>query len=258
MNNSFNIHRFNLLLKRQWLEFGKIFLITLVVAVGIFVAFYGLTLLPLQTIREIPYRLRFREPLYLIFGFLFISIIASTYFAHLGQKSKAIIDLLIPASTLEKLLAGILFTSILSTLSFTLLFYVTDFAFISYIKTHFLSSKSAEDFENIKGFFTQNDFRNFIPFYAMPLVVTSVFMLGSIYFNRFHYIKTAICIMLFGGILTYILSKASEVLFSGKIQTGMGNNHGKDSFEWIALVILLIFTLITWTISYVRLKEKEV
>lgn len=258
MNNTFNIHRFNLLLKRQWLEFGKIFLITLVVAVGIFVAFYGLALFPLQDITEMPYRLRFREPLFSIFGFLFISIIASAYFAHLGQKSKAIIDLLIPASTLEKFLAGILFTTILSTLSFTLLFYVTDLAFISYIKTHFQNSGSVVGLENIKGFLAQNEFKDFIPLYAMPLVVTSVFMLGSIYFNRFHYIKTAICIMLFGGILTYILSQVSEVLFSGKIQTGMGNNHGKDNFEWIALIILLAFTLFTWTISYVRLKEKEV
>ncbi len=258
MNNTFNLHRFNLLLKRQWLEFGKIFLITLVVAVGIFVAFYGLTLFPLREVSDVPYRLRFREPLYLIFGFLFISIIASAYFAHLGQKPKAIIDLLIPVSTLEKFLAGILFTSILSTLSFTLLFYITDFAFISYIKTHFQNSKNIEDFESIKGFLAQNKLNNFIPLYAAPLVVTSIFMLGSIYFNRFHYIKTAICIMLFGGILSYIFSKTSDILFSGKIQTGMGNNHGKGTFEWIAFIILLTFTLITWAISYVRLKEKEV
>ncbi len=258
MNNTFDIHRFSLLLKRQWLEFGKIFLITLVVAVGIFVAFYGFTLFPLENITEMPSRLRFREPLFSIFGFLFISIIASAYFAHLGQKSKAIIDLLIPASTLEKFLAGILFTSILSTLSFTLLFYITDFAFISYIKTHFQNPRNVEGLANIKGFLAQNDFKDFIPLYVTPLMVTSVFMLGSIYFNRFHYIKTAICTMIFGGILTYILSKISDVLFSGKIRINVGNNYGKDQLEWVAFIILLTFTLITWAISYVRLKEKEV
>jgi hypothetical protein len=258
MNNTFNLHRFNLLLKRQWLEFGKIFLITLLVALGVFVAFYGVTLLPLRELTDMPYRLRFREPLYLMFGFLFVSVIASSYFAHLGQKPKAIIDLLIPASILEKFLAGVFFTSILSTLSFTILFYITDFAFISYIKTYFQSSGNVEEIERIKGFLAQNDFRNFIPFYAMPFAVTSLFMLGSIFFNRFHYIKTTISIMLFISILVYIFSKTSEILFSGKTSISIENNQGKDFFEWMALIFLLIFTLITWTISYVRLKEKEV
>ena len=98
MNNTFNLQRFGLLLKRQWLEFGKIYLVSLVVALGVIIAFYGFALWPylIQTVKEpFDFRLNFREPLFFIFGFIFISIIASNHFAHLGQKPKAIIDLLL-------------------------------------------------------------------------------------------------------------------------------------------------------------------
>ena len=218
MNHTFKIHRFTLLLKRQWLEFGKIFLVTLLVAVGVIIAFYGLTLLPIKGIVEIPYLLRFREPLFLIFGFLFISVISSAYFAHLGQKSKAIIDLLIPASTFEKFLTGVFYTSILSVLSFILVFVLTDFIFISYIKSYFQSQANLTDIENIKSFFAKVEFDDLIPFYTIPFLVTSIFMLGSIYFNRFHYIKTAISVMIFSGIWSYIIFKTGELAFNDRIR----------------------------------------
>lgn len=256
MNNTFNIHRFNLLLKRQWLEFGKIFLITLLVATGVIIAFYGLTLLPLEKFDYIPHRLGFREPLFFIFGFLFISIIASSYFAHLGQKSKAIIDLLIPASTFEKFLAGFFFTSILSVVAFLLIFIITDWAFVAYIKSYF-NKGNLEELAEVKTFFSKNDISSFAPLYLAPFVVTSIFLLGSAYFNRFHYIKTSICVMLFSGTWTYIVMNTVEVLLSGKASINR-NGHGKEAMEWMLFAIIAVFTLIVFYITYVRLKEKEV
>lgn len=258
MNNTFNLNRFTLLLKRQWLEFGKIFLITLLVATGVIVAFYGLTLFPIKQVVEVPYLLRFRDPLFLIFGFLFISVISSAYFAHLGQKSKAIIDLLIPASTFEKFLTGVFYTSILSVLSFILVFLLTDFIFISYIKSYFQSQANLTDIENIKSFFARVEFYDLIPFYTIPFLVTSIFMLGSIYFNRFHYIKTAIILMIFNGLVWYILMKASDIIFSGKMSVDGGINTGRENSQWISFSLIAIFSIIAWVIGYIRLKEKEV
>lgn len=255
MNNTFNTHRYALLLKRQWLEFGKIFLITLLVATGVTVAFYGLTLLPLEEVGFVDHRLGFREPLFVIFGFLFISIIASSYFAHLGQKSKAIIDLLIPASTFEKFLAGFFFTSILSILSFLLIFMITDWAFVSYIKSHFKSTQELEELAKIKTFFSRNEINSFVPVYVMPFTVTSVFLLGSTYFNRFHYIKTAICVMIFSGLWTYIVFNAGDALMSDKVAI---NRHGKNDVEWLIFAAISLCTLAVFYITYVRLKEKEV
>jgi hypothetical protein len=260
MNNTFNPQRFGLLLKRQWLEFGKIYLVSLVVALGVIIAFYGFALWPylIQTLKEpFDFRLNFREPLFFIFGFIFISIIASNHFAHLGQKPKAIIDLLIPASTFEKFLTGIFFTSILTYVSFILLFYLTDLAFITKLKGLY-----ADDLTNLEYFFPKNNPNVFLPLYIAPFFVTSLFLLGSIYFNKFHYIKTAISVMIFSGILSAILFKTGAFLFEGKIliqEENRNMNHmSQNTAEWLGLLLLVVLTGIFWSITYVRLKEKEV
>jgi len=260
MNNTFNIQRFGLLLKRQWLEFGKIYLITLVVVFGVTVAFYGFNIFPLERFRG-PHDLGFREPLFVIFGFLFITIIASSYFAHLGQKPKAIIDLMIPASTFEKFLGAIIFTSLMSTISFLLIFYITDLAFISYLKSN-LTEVGAKEILFITEKEFISDFRELRFVYMLPLFVTSVFLLGSIYFNRFHYIKTAISVMIFSGIWTYIIYNSGRFLFDNKIL--IHNEDGRlgwlerSYIEMYMILLLALLTYIFWAITYVRLKEKQV
>lgn len=272
MNNTFNIQRFGLLLKRQWLEFGKIYMITLLVALGILVAFYSLTLWPyiMQMEHFSARQLNFREPLFLIFGFLFITVIASSYFAHLGQKPKAIIDLMIPASTFEKFLGGILFTAVLATASFTLLFYLTDLAFVAKIRSVYHSTTTATSFtdeagkvttvtDNIAYFFTKNEI--FKPLFVAPFFITSIFLLGSIYFEKFHYIKTTIVVMIFSGIWTAITVKAAKELFEGRVRVNeeVAFRMNERSTAEILLTLLLLFlTAVFWSITYVRLKEKQV
>ncbi|HTN00177.1 MAG TPA: hypothetical protein VL088_15580 [Pedobacter sp.] len=270
MNNTFNIQRFGLLLRRQWLEFGKIYLITLAVVLGVIITFYGFA--TWSTIAEnYPFSERsmhFREPLFLIFGFLFITVISSSYFAHLGQKPKAIIDLMIPASTFEKFLTGILFTAVLSTISFLVIFYLTDLAFVSKLRsiahstTKISSGGITKTVDNITYFFSKNNPREFKSIFILtPFFVTSLFLLGSIYFNRFHYIKTAISLMIFSGIWTFIIVKAGQALFEGRISVNHGNGNMNDGKFWAELAIfalMLLLTAIVWSITYVRLKEKEV
>ena len=259
MNNTFNIQRFGLLLKRQWLEFGKIYLISLVVVFGVILTFYGFSLSSvLQEKRAFtPRELNFRVPLFLIFGFMFISVIASTYFAHLGQKSKAIIDLMLPASTFEKFIAGILFTAVLSALSYIALFYIIDLAFVAKIRGLYKNDEL-----NMRYFFEKYNENVFNAIYLAPFFITSVFLLGSIYFEKFHYIKTAIVVMIFSGIWTAIIAKSSKVLFSGRIPINREQTRhifqNRDSGEIWLTILAIALTLIFWAITYVRLKEKEV
>ena len=272
MNNTFNIQRFGLLLKRQWLEFGKIYLITLGVALGIIVTTYTLCLWSVFTsVRAIQlHNLNFREPLFLIFGLLFLTIIASTYFAHLGQKSRAIIDLMIPASTFEKFLAGILFTSVLATASYLVIFGLVDFAFIAKLRSVVAEKQSLETIVNSRGeefklidelgyLFAKYNPNDMITSYVLPFFVTSVFLLGSVYFNKFHYIKTAISVMIFSGLWTYIVINISEYLMRNKVPVSSNefNNNGAFVDYWATLLFTAL-TLIFWAITYVRLKEKEV
>lgn len=259
MNNTFNIQRFGLLLKRQWLEFGKIYLITLAVALGVIVTFYGFSTWGFIA-EDSPFyanSLHFREPLFLIFGFLFITVIASSYFAHLGQKPRAVIDLMIPASTFEKFLTGVFFTALLSTVCFLLIFWVTDFVFISKIKG--ISDGYSKE---AVYFFTENYPNQFTSIFLLtPFFITSIFLLGSIYFNKFHYIKTAISVMIFSGIWTWIIVKTGQNVFEGKVLINTDRMEVDNPQLWAeigAFALMLLLTAIFWVITYTRLKEKQV
>lgn len=274
MNNTFSIQRFGLLLKRQWLEFGKIYLISLAIVLGIFLTFYSFYY---QSITNFQYSggsyergLFFRIPLFIVMGILFTTIIASTYFAHLGQKSKAIIDLMTPASTFEKFISAIFFTTVLGIMGFLLLFYLTDLAFMTKLRSWYESSGNNMYLDGKKvelaqlfPYFFDRDTKNELDFlYVFPFLLTSIFLLGSIYFEKFHYIKTTICLMIFCGVWTAIIYKSGRFLFEGRIPIHMENAkhvfNQRSIMELLTTLLFVILTLIFWAITYVRLKEKEV
>ncbi len=272
MNNTFNINRFGLLLKRQWLDFGKIYLISLLVLLGIVVGFYIYSIPSPLRDNNFDYDgnldMRFRYGLFLILGFIFISVVASSYFALLGQKSRAILELMTPASVFEKFLAGVVYTSVISLFSYLLIFYLTDLAFVKYLNGHLDAFKGlppnnaiVKPVETITHqVFNDEGYRKYCSyFFAFPFLITSIFLLGSVYFNRFHYIKTALSVMVFIGLASYLVVKLSIWLMEGKVASH--HHFRKEDKDWILLLILLvtsIITLIMWTITYIRLKEKEV
>ena len=270
MNNTFDIGRFGLLLKRQWQEFGKIFLISLVVLAGILVTFYAFNVPhPTERFSIDSLGLTFRFPLFFILGFLFITVVASTYFSTMGQKPRAIIELMIPCSVFEKYLAGIAFTSVISVLSFLLIFELVDVFYLMYLNNIF-SDITVMNWNNVKvpmHFLPFSD--NYVgiqnnniivrAFTLIPLTVTSLFLLGSIYFNRFHYIKTVVSVMIYSFIVGFLLVKLNEYLSKGKMYVNPDGNLNDPST--MAMWMLLLcggLALVFWFIGYRRLKEKEV
>jgi len=265
MNNTFNISRFSLLLKRQWLEFGKIYLISLVVLLGVFISFYGFNYYNITTYKSFSSStMGFRIPLFVVAGLLFITVIASSYFAHLGQKSRAIIDLMIPASTFEKFMGSIFFTTLLGIVGYLLLFYVTDLLFLTSLQKWYQSTGVAGQLKDVNEFFpyffTQDHEHLPTVIFLAPSFIVSIFLLGSIYFEKFHYIKTAIVVMIFSGLWSAIIMKSGELLFEGRIPINGTTHIGrtKDSVDPVFTILLIVLTLIFWVITYVRLKEKEV
>lgn len=254
MNNTFDIQRFGLLLKRKWLEFGKIYLITLAVVFGVILAAYAIAFWPVFTGLE-PFnerKISFRVPLFIGLGFLFLTAVASSYFAHLGQKPKTIIDLLIPASTFEKFLAGVFFTGILSTISYLLIFFLTDVVFVANLQD------AARD---KVYFFSIVRHGLYAPVYILPLFVTSIFLLGSVYFEKFHYIKTALSVMVFIGVWMAVVFKSGELLTRGRHaveNNPIVHSGDKSPLECMLTLLLIVLTIVFWVITYVRLKEKEV
>ncbi|RZK40838.1 MAG: hypothetical protein EOO90_13525 [Pedobacter sp.] len=265
MNNTFTLTRFGLLLKRQWLELGKFYLISFAVLFGVIVAVYGYAnYLIMDAHRISTSSADFRVPLFFISGILFTTIIASGYFAHLGQKSRAIFDLMIPASTFEKFLSAVFFTVVLGIFGFLVIFYVTDLVFLTKLRDWFMSTEKAGDSSNLNNFFpyffNQEHERLPIAVFISPLLLTAVFLLGSIYFERFHYIKTALSVLIFSGLWTFMLFKAGQILFENKIPISRSQHfvQTKDTAEALVTFAFVTLTLLFWAIAYVRLKEKEV
>jgi len=264
------MNRFGLLLKRQWLEFGKIYLMSLVVLAGIIVGFYFFNI---PDFNRSLYRwddhghvqLGFRLPTFIAIGFLFLTIEASAYFSAFGQKSKAIMELMTPASATEKFICAIVFSTILSIISYLLIFYVIDAFFLNYINELWQNNKATNYntgqltkvvFSTLVDDLTSE--REFKFLFALPFFFSSIFLLGSIYFNRFHYIKTAVSVTALFAIIIFVTIKFGSWVTEGKSRINSSNLMEKDFVFTIFFWSSVALSLIIWLITYVRLKEKEV
>lgn len=272
MNSSFDFSRFITLIRRQWLSFGKIYLMSLGVVAGIFICFYGFSFWDSMEefdVAKVSRTLSFRPFVFIIFGLLFMTVVASTYFSSLGDKSKAIFELLIPASSLEKFLTAIFYTFIVPAFSFCFLFFVIDVAFVSY-ERHFFADFLAKEIANTNlGMVDINDYFNYFftqkypeQLYYMlflPVLLSSLFLLGSIYFSKFHYIKTAITLIIYLIVFVFLVFKIMTWATSGTISVDNSDSLQEEMYALkIICTIGAVVTLIIWCIGYLRLKEKEV
>jgi len=267
MNNTFDFGRFSLLVRRQWINFGKVYLMSLGIVVGVFMSFYGYYLYRAINNPDeytILGTFQFRPYMFIILGLSFISIVASTYFSNLGDKTKAIFELLIPATHLEKFLSAILYSFLVPTVSFLLLFFCIDFAFVSYVREYFADFISAQ----VNGSLGKNHFEYFyaikIPsdgIYTLfiPVLVSAIFLLGSIYFHKFQYIKTAIALVIYWFVYIIAMIKVKDIVSTGEVLMVSGVQEQQDNMLAKGICIIgLILTLVFWIIGYYRLKEKEV
>lgn len=268
MNNLFSIDRFGLLLRRQWIGFGPIYLMSLAIVAGIFVAFYGFNLNDFAKTYDrvhIKAAFDFRTLLFILLGLIYIVVIASTYFVSLSNKSKAPFELLIPASSLEKFLGGIFYTVICSTLAYFFIFSLTDYIFVVYTKFTYASIYNYLDqrqgltltvddltFYWNKGFPTQLYYLLFVPF-----LLHAVFFLGSLSFKNNHFIKTAVTLILYITLWVLTVVGVSKYFDGNRIMFGQTHYEELDLLR-IFLAIGIVMTLAIWSIVYLRLKEKEV
>lgn len=270
MNNTFDLKRFTLLVKKQWLEFGKIYLITLGIVAGIIIGFYSYScwlVFNKPYVQEIM-RFRFRMPLFIITGMLFLTISANNHFAHLGQKARAISELTLPASTLEKFLTGLFYSVLLAIAAYILLFYLIDLAFVSKMRDAVHTTYTETSFKEGIGDVTitkvapEYFYKLTTPpvrfMYVIPFLLSSIFLLGSICFTRFHYIKTTICFMVFlAAWLVFMYRIASS--FAGKAPVNQIQIKAVGHFiEWGITGCLILTSFALWAITYLRLREKEV
>lgn len=276
--NAFSFERWRLLVGRHWAENKKRYLLSFFAFIGLLIFWFAFVLL-------MTHNFYVEESIQLVTYFvcLFIAgaFYASQFFSDLGSQPKGINYLLTPASTLEKIACTLFYVVLLFFVFLTLAFYIVDVSMVALANTlqatlhHdesltgqskvvnvFMDTKHNADSYNINYYFL-------LLFFA----VQSFFLLGSAYFSKYSFVKTAITIflLLLGAffieayVMDSFLPKGSH---SGNFTTYLTFKGDWTPYKIVTLpawinrllttLLFYAFPPLFWIVTYFRVKEKEV
>jgi hypothetical protein len=282
MNQVFSFTRWWMLVTRHWMENRKRYMLALLAIAGLMVAWYGFVMMMNgdRTLALIFQFMAYYVGLYFV-GCLY----ASTMFGELSSKPQGVSYLTVPASQLEKLCCVLFFGVVLFFIAYTLIFYIVDIPMVQLSRRLIAQRHLGWDeltspehsvyvyniFTGIGGPIPDRDWHLFLVSYFS---IQSAFILGSVYFTRYAFLKTIVAILLFMLVAVCFITKVI------RDHLPAGWRFGGNMLEWIQLdamgaqeklvrlpnsisLFLIWLTicgipLLFWVITYVRLKEKEV
>jgi hypothetical protein len=278
MNEVFSIKRWGMLAGLHWAGNRKRYLLAVPAIFGLLLVWFSFILI---MDRHDPMA-GFIQWMTYYTGLYFVGCLyGSTIFAELSDKAQGIAYLSVPASALEKVLCGLLFSVAAFFIIYTLLFYLVDIPMV-WLANRLNASEHrmwpggyAVDpsivFNVIRGADDMEPDRQSHVLLLGYFSFQSTFILGSVYFSRYAFIKTAVavlvCILFFMVVQKDIIETA--------LPEGWQINHwdweknrGTAGLQAIRLPVLLSGILgfvllyapplVFWVATYFRLKEKEV
>lgn len=271
MNQFFSFKRFSLLIAKHWAENRRRYGLSILAIVGLLITWF--VFLMLADTGQL-----MGEDVQLITFFLFLftigSFYASQFFRHLGSREKGSAFLLVPASAFEKLLCSLVYVVLLFTLVFVGIFYLVDMLLLA-IANALPQSEGIPDAE-VANVFSVNLFQiettyniNLLLFF---FAVQSAFLLGSVYFRKFSFVKTVIagfvgCFLIF--LLMYFFNESvfpdGELILGPmtayRVHIDGIKDHVVQVPSWVSYAMLAGLYAIApfgWLVTYYRLKEKQV
>lgn len=276
MNPSFDANRWLLLVRQHWIENKKRYLLSIAAAAGLlFMWFFFISLVD----ETYPLHDEMQRITYFFLLFVCGCFYASQFYRDLGSRSRAINYLLTPASSLEKLLVSILYAVVLFFIVYTAIFYVVDTIMVLFVNT-FHPSYNKPDANGIlykasvTNVFGQYGRVNGTPFFfAIYFAVQSAFLLGSVYYEKYSFVKTVISLFVvflaiyfaWGFLLETVLPEGGYARDIGSFRVS-NTKGGSDYLVELPVVVREILIAATkwglpfffWVVTYFRLKEKEV
>ena len=269
MNQFFSVRRFSLLVSKHWADNKKRYVLSVLAFIGLLITWFVFTMLvgfdrPMAADVQM---ITFYLSLFAVGSFY-----ASQYFSDLGSRAKGINFLLVPASIFEKLLCSLLYTVVLFFAVFLTAFYAVDLLMVAIANTF-----SGVEKPTVLNIFSVvvipvnlDATINFLLFFFS---VQSAFLLGSVYFEKFSFIKTVISCFV-GGFLIFLLiyffnrqllpegDYPQGFLTSYRVHVDGVNDRLVKIPGWIGelLRFLVLYTIAPffWIVTYYRLKEKQV
>lgn len=195
---------------------------------------------------------------------------ASFVFAYFSTNASGLSYLTLPASHLEKWLCGILIAGILYPLAFLVFFRLMDASFISAYRSSLNPRDPLYKTQYASIFVFPFDGRNTWKVYSLSFFLSGSMLLGSLYFNKVGFIKSAltVCLICIGG---FGLNWLIAVLFFGNINDAapfdhvtiqIGNEVGsiEPPKQWASIFsysLAYVIPILIWGLSFIRLREKE-
>ncbi|MDQ6845018.1 MAG: hypothetical protein M3Z92_11790 [Bacteroidota bacterium] len=263
MNNIFNLKRFAWLLKKTLLERpAQMFGFTGLLLTLVFILYYvAKTLAGFGAAQNLSF----------IWGLPVGScLLASIVFGYFSSNAMGSSFLTLPASNFEKWLCGILISCVLYPAIFLIFYRIVDGTFVTAYHNRLDTSSPfyKQQYEAVYIF----SFTGIVAWkvYQTFFFFTGAMLVGSLYFNKIPFIKSAIsiCILTVGIVgINWLMAK----LFFGNFNDAGAFNHvtipvGKEEATVeLPSAIGNIFTYsiwfiipgILWILSYTRLREKE-
>jgi hypothetical protein len=283
-NQVFSFSRWRLLVAKQWAENRRRYLLSML-AIGGLIAVWEAFLVAMVPYAPLETFMQFAT--YMVGLFFTGCLFASTLFSDLGSKKLALTWLSLPASHLEKLLCAILFGVVLFYLAFTLVFYLVDIPMVQWANSilhqhprNFPGSGSSIPPSLVYNVITADGApvpeKESHVFTAGYFAVQSIFLLGSVYFTRFSFMKTVVAGLLF--MIAFVIFQKLVLLpmkpegWSNEIFRWTQEINELNDFDRplnevrlahpIDSVLLLLAQVgiapFFWLVTWVRLKEKEV
>jgi hypothetical protein len=277
---SFSFSRWKLLVSKHWAENGKRYLLSLLAIAGLLIAWYSFIL---AMDKFNPLDIFFQYTAYFSGLFVIGCLFANSFFTALSSKKEGLGYLSLPASHLEKLLCAILFGVVLFFIAFTLLFYLIDIPMVRF--SNYLIERYPRTIPNSTQLIPPNQVyniftaeggpipeRNFHLFLFGYFAIQSAFLLGSVYFTRYSFIKTIVFSLLFilvfvvfqSEILQHMLPKGwhTDLTLWREEEGALSDVRQVRLTPFAEKLILCVTQYILppafWLITYFRLKEKEV
>jgi hypothetical protein len=257
MNYTFNTNRFGKLFLKHTREHYKGYLLSIAVLVGVMIL--GGSFLIYMV--NVPIDKNAQTFLFMVLLLLAGTVFTSTIFTDLGDKKSAMPWLTLPASHFEKYLVAWIYSFLVFLVIYTVIFYLS-----------VLSAINIKRFPNYQPDLLNVFEPQILQMYLVFALLHSISFFGAIYFEKLHFIKTAVAFFISMALLILInklilgalLGRAVEATppFGNLLIADKGPTidiHIIEKMQYPYMLCLIVaLAIIFWVGAYYRLKEKQV
>ncbi|AMR31801.1 hypothetical protein A0256_10400 [Mucilaginibacter sp. PAMC 26640] len=264
MNDTFNLTRFGLLLKKSVLERAMQIL-------GLMAFVLCFTLISYSILVYIGGWVG-AQTMSFVWGFIGGGVfLSSMVFSYFNTNAGGSAYLTLPASALEKWLCGVLLTGVFFCLIFFGFYRLIDYCFVT--AYHNGLDRNSPLYKNMYNAVYIFPFEGNIVRQSTTLFLnfTGIMLVGQLYFNKVALVKVALVTCAIMGFI-YFLNLAVATMLLGKIDIAfpyytvlinMGSEVGNVELpEGVVAVpnafFQYILPVILWLTAYIRLREKEI